>query len=78
MATRRGDGDLRLGARGQACARRLGVSTAGLTLPEIAPWSTQDHTPRLWGGRRRVYLWSPSPCVHPSQPRPCQVTLSPW
>lgn len=26
-----------------------GVSTAGLTLPEIAPWSTQHHTPSLWG-----------------------------
>lgn len=49
MANRRGDGDCRPGAGGEACARALGGSTAGLTLPEIAPWSTQHHAPSLWG-----------------------------
>lgn len=67
---------------GQGLGQGLGISTAGLTLPEIAPRSTQHHTPGLWGGRgkrRRVYLWPRSPRATPhSHVPPRSPAHSPW
>lgn len=40
------------GMRGWVRETDAGTVEDGLTLPEIAPWSTQDHTPSLCRGRR--------------------------
>lgn len=42
-------GDSGLGVGMETSARGLKEDREGLTLPEIAPWSTQDHTASLWG-----------------------------
>ena len=54
------------------------IVMGSLTLPEIASWSTQDHTPGLWGGEGEFTSGPDSPRVHHPQPLSSQITLSPW
>lgn len=54
-----------------------GAAEERLTLPEIAPWSPQDHTPSLWGEGTESTSGLDAR-VHRPQSLPSQITLSPW